>query len=48
MEEIILQKIVFSKSENYHELFFFTAFALKSDGTEMKIQGLSTPELNKV
>ena len=48
METIILQKVVFSKSENYEELFFFTAYAYNSNQIEFKIQGLSTPELNQV
>ena len=48
METIILQKVVFSKSENYEELFFFTAYAYNSKQIEFKIQGLSTPELNQV
>ena len=48
METIILQKVVFSKSENYEELFFFTAYPYNSRLIEFKIQGLSTPELNQV
>ena len=46
--EVILDKIVFSNSEKYDKLFFFTAFAKNSNGQEIRLQGLSTPELNKV
>ena len=48
MTEIIVDKIVFLKSKKYFELFYFTAYARKLDGIEIKIQGLSTPELNEV
>ena len=48
MTEIIVDKIVFSKSNKYSELFYYTAYARKLDDIEIKIQGLSTPELNEV
>ena len=46
--EIVLEKLYFSQSNQYEELFFFTAYAFNQDKKEFKIQGLSTPELNKV
>ena len=48
MSEIILNKLIFSKSDKYPELFYFTAYACNNDESEIKIQGLSTPELNEV
>ena len=46
--ELVLEKIYFSQSDQYEELFFFTAYAFDKNKKEYKIQGLSTPELNKV
>ena len=48
MTEIILKKILFVKSEKYEKLWFFTAYADGKDSKELKLQGLSTPELAKV
>ena len=48
MTEIILDKIVLTQAEKYSELFFFTAFARDPSGCVIKVQGLSTPELNEV
>ena len=48
MHELVLEKIIFVKADQYEELFFFTAYAFEADGNEVKVQGLSTPELNEV
>ena len=48
MTKIILEKLFFSKSDKYEELFYFTAYATNRLGIELKIAGLSTPELNQV
>lgn len=48
MIELVLEKLIFTKSDSYDELFHFTAFAFDQRGKEYKIQGISTPELNQV
>ena len=48
MTKIILEKLIFSQSDKYEELFYFTAYATNKLGIELKIAGLSTPELNQV
>ena len=48
MTKIILEKLIFSKSDKYEGLFYFTAYATNILGIELKIAGLSTPELNQV
>ena len=48
MIELVLEKLIFARSESYEELYFFIAFAYDNQKTEYKIQGLSTPELNMV
>ena len=48
MTKIVLKKIIFVKSDKYKELWFYTAFAFDTAFKEIKLQGLSTPELNKV
>ena len=48
MLELVLEKIIFARSEDYDELFFFTCFSHDKEGKEYKIQGISTPELNMV
>lgn len=48
MTELVLEKLIFARSEAYDELFFFIAFAYDQHKTEYKIQGLATPELNMV
>ena len=48
MTELVLEKLIFARSEAYDELFFFIAFAYDQHKTEYKIQGIATPELNMV